>query len=219
MGNRLPAVTCSSSLNKLVQSPKSGTAPVNCFCIKLLDRAMTHSLPPSWGASLNYKQHWGMFFLLLLGGQSRLRPHVSAVCPAYSTGELLLCRQESMAAVLAAAGLLEVLAKGTLALPLRSPVIQALCGILTTACADSQAEVAALGGFQGKRSDGKQPGCVHWRDAAALACCNTWQVSHYQCERQRIILQLLIRLYYASHPICVHAFLSLCLCSVLSSLD
>ena len=88
-----------------------------------------------------------------------------------------------MTAVLAAAGLLVGLAKGTLALPLRSPVIQALCGILTTACADSQAEVTATEGAQPEDNTVGQPGCVHWRDAAALACCNTWQVSVQHGQR------------------------------------
>lgn len=88
-----------------------------------------------------------------------------------------------MAGVLAAGGLLEGLVRGTAALPPSSPPLQALCQILIQACAASQASVG-----QAEQPDsGSRPHLANvysqmggdsvWRDAAALACCQSWQVS------------------------------------------
>ena len=84
-----------------------------------------------------------------------------------------------MAAVMAAAGLLEGLARGTAALPPNSPAIQGLCQLLEAACIASQAEVASAAATElgNSATPSEQFGCMHCRNAAALACCHTWQVS------------------------------------------
>ena len=84
-----------------------------------------------------------------------------------------------MAAVLAAAGFLEGLARGTAALPATSPAIQGLCQLLKAASVASQAEVTSVAEAEPSSSamPREQFDCMHWRNAAALACCSTWQVS------------------------------------------
>ena len=99
-----------------------------------------------------------------------------------------------MTGVLAAGGLLEGLARGTAALPPSSPLLQALCQILIQACAASQAAVG-----QAEQADpGSRPhladvqlqvdGDSVWRDAAAMACCQSWQVSAVACALSEPLL-------------------------------
>lgn len=98
-----------------------------------------------------------------------------------------------MAGVLAAGGLLEGLARGTAALPPSSPPLQALCQNLIQACTASQAAVG-----QAEQPDsGSRPHLVNaqsqtggdsvWRDAAALACCQSWQVSAVACVLSELL--------------------------------
>ncbi len=90
-----------------------------------------------------------------------------------------------MTGVLAAGGLLEGLARGTAALPPSSPPLQALCHLLTQACSASQAAIdqakqAVLDSEADAQSHdalSELEGWRVWRNAAAFACCQTWQVS------------------------------------------
>ena len=99
------------------------------------------------------------------------------------------CRQEGMTSVLAAGGLLEGLARGGGALAPSSLAVQALSHVLLHACACSQRstlpsslqpEQQAASGDDIAAS-GQQaellPGNTTRQGAAALACCQTWQVS------------------------------------------
>lgn len=115
------------------------------------------------------------------------------------------CRQEGMTSVLAAGGLLEGLARGTAALAPASPACQALSHILTQVCTRSQASMtphmrdfctedpvinhsadnmaeAAINAIL-QPSSGPPPlqalqtGSAIQQAAAAIACCQTWQVS------------------------------------------
>lgn len=99
-----------------------------------------------------------------------------------------------MTSVLAAGGLLEGLARGSAALAPSSLAVQALSHVLTQACARSQPptlhcsiqseqqtasdDVSAASGQQAELSLGQQQaGNDAQQGAAALACCQTWQVS------------------------------------------
>ena len=97
-----------------------------------------------------------------------------------------------MTGVSAAGGLLEGLARGTAALPPTSPPLQALCQILTQACTTSQAALEEADQADiGSRLDVQlQTGsCSVWHDAAAMACCQTWQVSAVACALLEPLLQ------------------------------
>ncbi|DBA78919.1 TPA: hypothetical protein ACH3X1_008798 [Trebouxia sp. C0004] len=91
--------------------------------------------------------------------------------------------QEGMTGVLAAGGLLDGLARGTAALPPSSPPLQALCHLLTQACSASQAAIdQAKQAVHNSEADAQSHdilselgGWYVWRDAAAFACCQTWQ--------------------------------------------
>lgn len=112
------------------------------------------------------------------------------------------CRQEGMTSVLAAGGLLEGLARGTAALAPASPACQALSHILTQVCTRSQAPTAqsslCIGPSAVSDSSSDRAGCsadatllppsghpplqpqdgtAMQQGAAAVACCQTWQVS------------------------------------------
>ncbi len=95
-----------------------------------------------------------------------------------------------MTGVLAAGGLLEGLARGSAALPPSSPPLQALCHLLTQACSASQAAIGqAKQAVHDSEADAQSDdtlselgGCCVWRDAAAVACCQTWQVSRSSCN-------------------------------------
>ena len=86
---------------------------------------------------------------------------------------------------MAAGGLLEGLARGTAALAPSSPALQALCQVLTQACIASQPRLAVTEQAGGTGKLGVEPsvwqpqlaGCGAWRDVAAVACCQTWQVT------------------------------------------
>ena len=87
--------------------------------------------------------------------------------------------------MLAAGGLFEGLARGTAALPPSSPPLQALCHLLTQACSASQAAIdQAKPAVHDSEADAQShdallelEGWCVWRNAAAVACCQTWQVS------------------------------------------
>jgi len=96
-----------------------------------------------------------------------------------------------MTGVLAAGGLLEGLARGTAALPPSSPPLQALCHLLTQACSASQAAIdQAKQAVHDSEADAQShdglselEGWCVWRNAAAFACCQTWQVSRSPCNK------------------------------------
>ncbi|KAL0036123.1 hypothetical protein WJX79_004331 [Trebouxia sp. C0005] len=90
--------------------------------------------------------------------------------------------QEGMTGVLAAGGLLEGFARGAAAVPVSSPPLQALCHLLTQACSASQAAIDAKQAVHDREADTQShdalselEGWCVWRNAAALACCQTWQ--------------------------------------------
>ena len=114
------------------------------------------------------------------------------------------CRQEGMTSVLAAGGLLEGLARGTAALAPASPACQALSHILTQVCTKSLSLSALLESGRGQQAANQteehsasvsarvdatlepvreqaaqqqQAGIAVQQGAAAIACCQTWQVS------------------------------------------
>ena len=106
-----------------------------------------------------------------------------------------------MTSVLAAGGLLEGLARGTAALAPASSACQALSHILTQACTQSMSSTALLesqreqaanysvkhsacasfnsvsGPVPAQPTPQQQAGIVIQQGAAAIACCQTWQVS------------------------------------------
>lgn len=105
-----------------------------------------------------------------------------------------------MSSVLAAGGLLEGLARGTAALAPASPACQALSHILTQACTQSTGLLKAQRKHQsadqrvshsannpaseqgdatleGCPTEQQQAGIAIQQGAAAIACCQTWQVS------------------------------------------
>lgn len=107
-----------------------------------------------------------------------------------------------MTSVLAAGGLLEGLARGTAALAPASSACQALSHILTRACTQSMSSTALLdsqreqqapnysvkhsasasfdsvsGPVPAQSAPQQQAGIVIQQGAAAIACCQAWQVS------------------------------------------
>ena len=135
--------------------------------------------------------------------------------PCTRSGPLLIlsavCRQEGMSSVLAAGGLLEGLARGTAALAPASPACQALSHILTQVCTQSLSSTvrlksqreqqaanqsvkesasarvdASLEPVLEQAAQQQQAGIVTQQGAAAIACCQTWQVS-ITCFSLRIL--------------------------------
>lgn len=101
--------------------------------------------------------------------------------------------REGMASILAAGGLLEGLARGTAALAPTSPAVQALGNLLVQACAQCPLQPAAAG-IQDQQhpatidvstTSNIQPlGVQEQQAAAAIACCQTWQVPCCKCLPQ-----------------------------------
>ena len=100
----------------------------------------------------------------------------------------MTCRQESTTGVLAAGALQEELARASSSQPGLQEPLQLLGSSLSNACNASQQALAAAAAqaAQHAANDDAQrqhAGCVLWRDAAAVACCQAWQVGLQQTVR------------------------------------
>lgn len=144
-----------------------------------------------------------------------------------------VCRQEGMSSILAAGGLLEGLARGTAALAPASPACQALSHILTQACTRSLSSTglpkpqrqhqaanqsvshgassaasdkvdATLEADLGCPTEQQHAGIAIRQGAAAIACCQTWQVSVTVLVRHPSLQLLRLK----CHPLMLNAFLS-----------
>ena len=92
-------------------------------------------------------------------------------------------RQEGTTGALAVGALLEELIRASASQPHLGDTVQLLRNSLAQACSASQQALSAAARASQHSSDHEvqcqHEGCVLWRDAAAVACCQAWQVGDY----------------------------------------